>query len=301
MATPDINNAVILVDKPAGITSSQLVQQIRKTLKIKKLGHSGTLDRFASGLMVLCSGRYTRLTRFFLDEDKRYQGTIQLGIETDTCDPEGAEVSRGSYSHITRSEIEKALQELTGELDQLPPLYSALKIQGSRASDRMRNGEQVDLKTRKILVHSLTCSGYDAESGQVHINVYCSKGTYVRSLARDLGIILGCGAYLSSLRRTGTSGFDIEQACELDKLNSGSCTSGILMPADALSNLGVIELNQEGARLVSHGAFFEKEQVTRQQGESGMFRITGTGDKLVAVAQVDIMQWTINYLAVFNG
>ncbi len=170
-----MNNTVILLDKPVGKTSFETISSLKRLCKIKKIGHSGTLDKFASGLLVICTGKATRLTRYFLESDKRYIGRIQLGIATDTCDITGEVIAEKTFEGLTEESIKEAVREFEGEIVQIPPKYSALKIDGKRASDRVRNGEEVVLKGRNVRIDKIDTLAVDLAQGTIDISVDCSK------------------------------------------------------------------------------------------------------------------------------
>ena len=189
----DIKNVVsgvLLVDKPVGLTSHDVVQIIRRGTGIRRAGHTGTLDPRASGVLVVLIGPAVRLSEYVSASDKRYQATIRLGSSTDTYDGEGKVTSSASLADITEEKFEEALQKFVGEIEQVPPPYSAVKVQGRKAYDMARNGEEVSLEPRIINVYSLELLEW--EPPEVVIDVFCSSGTYVRSLANDLGNELGC-------------------------------------------------------------------------------------------------------------
>ncbi|MDR3238144.1 MAG: tRNA pseudouridine(55) synthase TruB, partial [Spirochaetia bacterium] len=194
-------NAVLLIDKTEGMTSFDTISVVRRLIKQRKVGHSGTIDSFASGLLALCTGANTKLTKYFMAKDKRYRADIQLGIRTDTDDPTGNVLEKKPFSGITEADVQRVLVGFKGEQMQLPPLYSALKIKGERASDIARRGEHVSLEPRRVFISAIDMTAYDSALGRISIEVLCSKGTYIRSIARDAGGILGTGAHCSALRR----------------------------------------------------------------------------------------------------
>lgn len=190
---------VILIDKPLHWTSFDVVRKIRNTLQIKKVGHAGTLDPLATGLLIVCTGKFTKKINEFMGAEKEYTGTITLGATTATYDLESNPENFKETSAITLEAIQAAVAQLTGSIKQYPPIYSALKVNGESMYTLARRGEEIELKTRDILVHSFEVSV--AEFPIIHFKIVCGTGTYIRSIAHDLGQLLGCGAHLSSLRR----------------------------------------------------------------------------------------------------
>src|SRR5512139_3782625 len=219
MNSQDIKNAisgVLVVDKPVGMTSHDVVQAIRNGTNLRRAGHTGTLDPRASGVLVVLVGPAVRLSEYVSASDKRYQATIHLGSTTDTYDAEGKITSSGSVDNITEEQFEEALQQFIGEIQQVPPPYSAIKIQGRKAYEMAREGEEVELQPRTIQVYSLELLEWNPP--EAVIDVFCSSGTYVRSLANDLGDALGCGAHLVGLRRTKSGRFTLRDAVSLRRL-----------------------------------------------------------------------------------
>jgi tRNA pseudouridine55 synthase len=190
---------VLLIDKPYDWTSFDVVRRIRRLVRIKKIGHAGTLDPLATGLLILCTGKYTKKINEYMAREKEYTGTIVLGARTPTYDLESEPVDFKEISSISAVDIQHAAAQLTGEIMQVPPIYSAIKKDGKRAYELARRGREVELQPRKINVYAFETSYNPPE---VNFRIVCSTGTYIRSLAHDLGGILGCGGYLSSLCRT---------------------------------------------------------------------------------------------------
>ncbi len=214
---PQLDSGVFLVDKPPGPTSFQMVHHVRRLLGLKKVGHAGTLDPFASGLLIVCAGRSaTRLISAIMAGEKEYLATLRLGVETRTQDPEGEILSRIPVGRITAEEIAACLDGFRGELEQVPPKYSALKHRGKPLYFYARKGIDIVKEPRKIMIRTLVrTDGHhdlEGEEADLSLRIVCSKGTYIRSLAADIGKSLGCGAYLSRLRRTKSGCFSIENS-----------------------------------------------------------------------------------------
>ncbi|HEY1405014.1 MAG TPA: tRNA pseudouridine(55) synthase TruB [Spirochaetota bacterium] len=301
-----LSDAVLLIDKSAGMTSFDVIAVLRKIIGQRRIGHAGTLDKSATGLLVVCTGRLTRLVHYLIEKDKEYTGTITLGITTDSDDREGEILERRPIDGISEQMIIDAVSSFQGEILQRPPVYSALKIEGKRASDRTRRGEVLEMKERPVTIHRISVKEINLPVGEVIIDVKCSKGTYIRSLARDIGEKLGCGGYLSALRRTRCGELSVDSALTLDDLRtvleSGEtdrkfCVSG----GEALSQMTRIVLDRTGIEKVKNGARFAPENIIfRGQNDTLRYAIDDEDKNLIAIADVDIDNWSINYLNVFN-
>jgi len=301
-----LDNAVLLLDKPAGITSFDTISRVKRAGRIRKIGHSGTLDKFASGLLVVCTGQATKLTRYFLESDKRYTGSIKLGMATDTCDITGEVVSHSGLEGIDEERVRAAMAEFMGRSVQIPPEYSSLKIGGERASDRARRGEKVVLEGRNIRVYRADITGMDLGQGKVDFDIACSKGTYIRSIARDLGEKLGTGACLSALRRVESGRFSIDHAARPDdvaEFAAGNLEAFFAIdPASALADFGRVVLNESGASRAFNGAFFHREEVlTMDNRDKYPYVIFDSHDEIIAIAEIETETWQINYHSVFNA
>ena len=206
------------VYKPAGITSHDVVSCLRRVTKIKQIGHTGTLDPFAEGLLLVCIGKATRLIEY-LDDDKAYTGVIQLGSATDTYDKEG-KIIKTSDKMVTKTDIESALIHFTGEIEQLPPIYSAIKVNGKKLYQYAREGKEVKIEPRRVNISSLEILDFDEANRQVTLHIECSKGTYIRSIANDLGEKLGTYGHLIKLIRTKVGDFKVNDSIKLDELDT---------------------------------------------------------------------------------
>lgn len=209
---------VLLIDKPLYWTSFDVIKKIRHLIRIKKVGHAGTLDPLATGLLIVCTGKFTKRINEYMAKEKEYTGTFTLGSTTATYDAESEPVPNGSYENINIEKLEKIAETFTGNIMQVPPAHSAIKKNGKRAYTLARQGEEVQLEPRSITIHSFLIIQYEAPI--VHFKVTCSTGTYIRSLANDFGNALGCGAYLSSLRRTRIGEFNVNDAVAASWLSS---------------------------------------------------------------------------------
>ncbi|NTU76135.1 MAG: tRNA pseudouridine(55) synthase TruB [Anaerolineaceae bacterium] len=281
----DLKNAisgVLVVDKPIGMTSHDVVQVIRKGTNIRRAGHTGTLDPRASGVLVILIGPAVRLSEYVSASDKRYQAIIKLGTTTDTYDADGKVTASKPVDLITEEQFEEALQSFVGEISQVPPPYSAIKIKGRHAYDMAREGEDVELAPRTIKVYSLELLEWAPP--EVVVDVYCSSGTYVRSLAYDLGEKLGCGASLTGLRRTKSGRFTLRDASPLRKLNDafedGTWYQYLIPAAEALSDWPAIELTQDEVEAIRHG-----HRVKADETAKGMARGISEAGELIALLE----------------
>ncbi len=287
MNSQDVKNAIsgaLVVDKPVGMTSHDVVQAIRNGTSLRRAGHTGTLDPRASGVLVILVGPAVRLSEYVSASDKRYQAIIRLGGTTDTFDAEGRVTPTKNPVDVTEEQFEEVLKTFVGEIEQTPPPYSAVKVQGRKAYEMARQGEEVDLAPRKITVHHLEVLEWTPP--EVVIDVHCSSGTYVRSLANDLGIKLGCGAYLVGLRRTKSGRFSLRDSVPLRKLQeafaAGNWYQYLIPAAEALGDWPAVELNPDEVEAVRHG---HRAKVKEMPGE----RVRGVSTQGELVALMDII------------
>lgn len=279
-------SGVLVIDKPVGLTSHDVVQIVRRGTGIRRAGHTGTLDPRASGVLVVLVGPAVRLSEYVSASDKRYQATIRLGASTTTYDAEGEITESVSPENITEEMFEEALKPFIGEIEQVPPAYSAIKVKGRRAYELSRKGKKVELEPRKINVYNLELLEWVPPEAVV--DVHCSSGTYVRSLANDLGEALGCGAHLVGLRRTKNGHFTLRDAIPLRKLREAFLTGEwykYLIPAAEALDWPYIVLDPEEIEMVRHGRrlIADPEQATHD----GMVRaISEQGDLVALLKQV---------------
>ncbi|MDD2739830.1 MAG: tRNA pseudouridine(55) synthase TruB [Methylomonas lenta] len=247
-------HGIVLLDKRLEISSNKALQEVRRLLNANKAGHTGSLDPLASGLLPLCFGEATKVSALMLDDDKRYQFTMHLGIMTDTGDSEGNVIKEMPIPTLTEADLLNCFQRFTGPIDQVPPMYSALKHQGKKLYELAREGKTVDRQPRRITIYALNLLSFDQE--QITLDVRCSKGTYIRSLAEDIGHDLGCCATVTALRRTAAGIFDIEQAYTWEQLQAMSETEllNTLIAVDVpLKQIPAICLSAEQAICINHG------------------------------------------------
>lgn len=242
---------VLNVYKPKGKTSHDVVAILRRVTKIKQIGHTGTLDPFAEGVLPVCIGKATRLIEYFKD-DKSYIGTVQFGKSTTTYDIEG-EIVDTSDKKVSKQDVESMMLKFHGEIEQFPPIYSAIKVNGKKLYEYARNGEDVDIKPRNVIINKFELINFDRESQTAEILIECSKGTYIRSLAHDLGKELGCFGHLIKLVRIKAGDFLLEDSINLEELDSkDNVLSKITYPLGFL-DYPKYELNIKEKELVSHG------------------------------------------------
>ncbi len=244
------------IDKPLGMTSHDVVARIRRVFHTKRVGHAGTLDPLATGVLVVCLGAATRLSEYVMDSTKRYTARVRLGATTETYDAEGMIVEQGDASAVSRADVEQALASFTGEIDQLPPMFSAVKQGGRKLYQLARAGETVERAPRRVTIYSLAVT--DWSPPEFTLLVACSAGTYIRSLAHDLGQTLGVGAYLAGLVRTASGGFALDDAVPLDRLlETDSPEQFLIAPAAALRDRPSILLDSSQADAIRHGRAIE--------------------------------------------
>jgi len=247
-----VRPGILLVDKPGGITSHDVVSRARRALGTRKIGHAGTLDPMATGLLVLGVEGATRLLTYIVGADKTYEATILLGIATDSDDADGIETSRADATGVTDEAIAAGIADLTGEIEQVPSTVSAIKVAGRRAYDLARAGEQVELKARRVTVSRFEVRETRRGDGVIELDVVvdCTSGTYIRALARDLGRALGVGGHLTMLRRTRIGPFDVSAAAFVDDI----AEERLVNPATAASVVvGAIAVGEDEARDLRHG------------------------------------------------
>ena len=246
-------SGVLLLDKPIGYSSNQALQKVKWLFQATKAGHTGTLDPLATGLLPICLGEATKFAQYVTDADKTYIATVQLGSTTTTGDAEGETLST-SPVEITLEKFAAFCQQFIGEISQLPPMYSALKHQGKALYEYAREGVDIEREPRLITIQDITVNALVGDVATITVN--CSKGTYIRTLAEDIGASIGCGAHLSGLRRIETAGYQLDQAITLEALEqlAAEQRDSLLLPVDsAISNLPKIVLNADAAHYLMQG------------------------------------------------
>ncbi len=248
-------DGLLLIDKPAGITSFDVVRKVRKLAKTRAVGHTGTLDPDATGLLPIVIGHCTKLAKFLVFDQKEYVFEIQFGDETDTDDSTGESIKTCGWEHISQKALETALEQFRGPIMQVPPIYSALKIDGKRAYDLARAGQEVILEARPVEVYGLELLEFNAPKAR--LRVQCSAGTYVRSLARDLGRTLDSGAHTTSIRRTEIGDLKIAQAHDLDSIDGERFLEYLIAPLDMLRGLPGYEVSASERTAIEYGQRIE--------------------------------------------
>lgn len=299
-------SGLLLVDKPAGLTSHDVVQVARRTLGERRIGHTGTLDPMATGLLVLAVGHATRFARYVESGEKSYLGTVSLGRATTTFDHEGEVTAEAPVSESVMDGLSAVLRSLTGEIEQVVPAYSAIKVDGERLYKKARRGEDVQPPSRRIRIDCLKALA--VRPAEIDIETRVSKGTYIRSLAVQIGDGLGLPAHLSALRRTSVGRFSVEQAVRLEDLSEAD-----LLPSEAaVAHLSRIRVKERAESDVSHGRALRAEQLLALEDETyeagTVVRLLGDGDRLLALAALEIhpSQWkpeapVLRYACVLNA
>jgi tRNA pseudouridine55 synthase len=277
-------DGVLLLDKPQGITSNLALQKARRLFNAEKAGHTGTLDPFATGLLPLCFGEATKFSQFLLDADKRYLAEVRLGVRTSTADPEG-EVLETRPVAVGRADVVAVLPHFVGEIDQVPPMHSAIKRDGRPLYEYARKGIEIERQPRRVIVHDIELVAL--EHDLLTLRVHCGKGVYVRTLAEDIGQALGCGAHLSALRREAVGTFAIEAAVGLAQLEAvpPEQRDALLLPPDCLiQDLVRLDLDPDAAWQVCHGQSIWRSGL--RVGE--LLRLYDPAGAFLGVAEVDI-------------
>jgi len=276
-------NGILLLDKPTGMTSNAALGRAKRIIGIKKAGHTGTLDPMASGLLTLCFGQATKVAAFLLEADKTYEADVRLGLTTDSEDATGEVLERRPVPVLDDVRLDAVLQQFRGPIEQIPPMHSALKHKGRRLYELARRGESVERPPRAVVIHALELLGRDEDT--LRLRVHCTKGTYIRSLARDIGQALGCGAHLSGLRRTASAPFSVDDAVALEALESlarAEAHALMLPPDQALAHLPAVELDDQQARRIAQG----QRLAQLRPAHAGQVRIYGPS-AFVGIGEMD--------------
>ena len=293
----EFRDGVININKPQGLTSQDVCTRLKRRLHIKKIGHTGTLDPMATGVLPVCIGKATRIIEYYDNDFKSYHAAMKLGIITDTLDITGTVTEEHDASGVTEEAVRSAFAGYVGTVTQIPPKYSALKIGGKRAYDLAREGVEFEIKGREITIVSNEISAMDLTEGTVEFDVTCSKGTYIRTICDDIGRDLGCGAVMTALVRTGSGCFGINKALDLDmidEMTDEEIASRIIPMDQTLKELGRIELNDNRIIAFINGntsdKFYRIAEPTRfysgktgtESGKPGypVYRVYGKGEFL---------------------
>lgn len=286
-------DGVININKPAGWTSQDVCAKLKRALHVKKAGHTGTLDPMATGVLPVCVGKATRIIEYYGKDAKTYSCVMKLGIETDTLDMTGETLRTGSYAKVTEKAVREAFKAYTGVIEQIPPKYSALKIDGKRAYDLARQGEDFEIKPREITIYGNKVDRIDLENGEIKFEVTCSKGTYIRTICDDIGRTLGCGGAMKELTRTASGFFRIEDSYTIDEVISAASDSEklgkMIVPPDVtLEKLGKITLydNRVTAFMNGNSTWSNGFRVIERSEFDDMYRVYA-GSEFLGVAGVE--------------
>ena len=297
-------SGVVVVDKPANITSAKVVSIVKKLFKAKKAGHTGTLDPFATGVMVCCLNRATRLSNFFLHGNKKYQAVLHLGVSTDTQDSTGTIISTCNKIDCSEEAVQAAFKQFQGTITQLPPVYSALKHKGVPLYKLARSGNPVQKPARQVHISYLKI--FEIDSPFIRFEVSCSAGTYIRTLCSDIGALLGCGGHLRELRRIENSGFAIEEALTLSELEelarSDKLPSRTISMANALRDMPEHLADNALADKIMNGNALTINDVNPRQinGAEGFIKVVDENNDLIAVLSYAKNSSKYKYYCVFN-
>ena len=265
-------NGIVIIDKPAGWTSQDVVSKLRGALHTKRIGHGGTLDPMATGVLPVFVGRATRGVEFFEHAEKTYETTLRLGLTTDTEDISGTVLTEQD-AFVTGDQLEQVLQQFRGEILQVPPMYSALKINGKKLYELARAGKEVERQPRPVTIHELTLLGMEADG--IHLRVRCSKGTYIRTLCKDIGQALGCGGCMAALRRVQAGEYTAEEAVTLEQLLNAEDKAQFLRSVDSMfRNYPAVTLTEKQEMRCRNGNSFTlgiADGTYRAYSQSGEF------------------------------
>ena len=272
-------NGIVIVDKPQGWTSQDVTARLRRVFNTRRIGHGGTLDPMATGVLPVFVGRATRGVEFFEHAEKIYEATLRLGITTDTEDITGTVLTE-QEAFVTASQLEEVLEKFRGDILQVPPMYSALKVNGEKLYDLARKGKEVERKPRPVTIHELTLLGMDADG--IRLRVHCSKGTYIRTLCKDIGEALGCGGCMAALRRVSAGEYTIEEAVPLETLLETETPEQYLRPVDSMfRNYPAVTLTEKQETRCRNGNSFSLAIA------EGKYRVYGKNGDFLALSQVE--------------
>ena len=272
-------NGIVIVDKPEGWTSQDVTARLRRVFNTRRIGHGGTLDPMATGVLPVFVGRATRCVEFFEHAEKTYETALRLGLTTDTEDISGTVLTEQD-AFVTKTQVENVLQNFRGEIMQVPPMYSALKVNGQKLYDLARKGKTVERQPRPITIHELTLLSMEADG--IHLRVRCSKGTYIRTLCKDIGEALGCGGCMAALRRISAGEYTIEESVPLQTLLETETPESYLRPVDSMfRNFPRVELTEKQEARCRNGNSFSI------QLEDGTYRAYGKDGEFLMLAKVD--------------
>ena len=279
-------DGILLLDKPTGMSSNAALQTVKRLFNANKAGHTGNLDPLATGLLPICFGEATKISSYLLDSDKRYIGTCKLGVRTRTADSEGEVLETRPVGNLTEQQVKQVLQGFIGQIEQIPPMHSAVKINGTPLYKLAREGKEIERKSRRVSIYQLEM--LRLEGDELDIDVHCSKGTYVRTLAEEIGEALACGAHLSALRRTASGPFELEQAVSMPELahlaedGFEALDRLLLPPEEALGDWPMVSLSQNSAYYLQQG---QAVQVPKAPS-SGWVRLRRDDGQFLGIGQI---------------
>ena len=302
-------SGVLVVDKPAGISSAKVVAIVKKALSAKKVGHTGTLDPFATGVLVCCINNATKLSKFFLQGKKKYTALVHLGVETDTQDSTGIVISKCNKINFSENLIRSVFKRFEGKIEQLPPVFSALKHKGVPLYKLARQGKPVQKPARSVFISYIDI--LDISLPFVRFEVLCSSGTYVRTLCSDIGASLGCGGHLKELRRIESSQFSIRDAVTVSELEElakcGKLSQRLINMADALEGMHSFIANNDLTKKIFHGSIITREDVApslvKNQScyQEGFFKVLDSNNNLISILNYDQGKDRFKYCCVFHN
>ncbi len=283
-------DGIINVLKPPGMTSHDVVGWVRRLLGVRKVGHTGTLDPGAAGVLPVCVGRATRLAEYLTESPKTYRAEILLGLSTTTQDLYGEKISHRPVPELTCGQMEVVLDRFRGEIEQIPPMVSAVKVQGRKLYEMARRGQVVDRPSRQVIIYTLTLRQLclDGELPNLAVDITCSKGTYIRTIAADLGELLGCGACLAFLLRTNVGNFHLKEALTLEEIAEAHTRKQPFMvaPEKALEHLPAVKLDQIATRAFAHGRLVPYESLATPTDSGQILRVLDCGSSLIGIGKL---------------
>jgi len=302
-------SGILVVDKPAGISSAKAVAIVKKALSAKKVGHTGTLDPFATGVLVCCINHATKLAKFFLQGKKKYTALVHLGVETDTQDSTGIVISKCNKINFSENQIQSVFKRFEGKIEQLPPVFSALKHKGVPLYKLARKGKPVQKPARSVFISYIDI--LDINLPFVRFEVLCSSGTYIRTLCSDIGTSLGCGGHLKELRRTESSQFLIQDSVTVSELEElakfGKLPQHLINMADALKDMNSFIANDELTQKIFRGNIITQQDISpdlakkQTSDQNGLLKILNRENKLIAVLTFDKGKNSFKYNCVFHN
>ncbi|NIK68876.1 tRNA pseudouridine(55) synthase TruB [Paenibacillus sp. BK720] len=299
-------DGIIAVWKPAGWTSHDVVAKVRRIVRMKRIGHAGTLDPMVTGVLPLCLGRSTRMVEYLQERPKAYEAVIQLGTATDTEDLTGTVLEEQTGIKVTREQVQRVLQTFVGEIDQVPPMFSAVKVDGKRLYELAREGKTVERKSRKVTIHriDLLNADLDADKPRFAFSVICSKGTYIRTLCVDIGRALGVPAAMAELTRTMSGGITREQCVtleELEELQAAGRLEEKLLPSDiAIDHLQRVQANASVTEMALRGQKIPYNRMAASFDSSSLVRLYGENDAFIGIFEADDQALALKPVKVFS-